>query len=377
MRHLSLIMLCTLCLSVGYWGGLFHQNANNAHWGSKPSYAAQDQASQQALSALIESSDWIARIADQVMPSVVHIESVWKSSSTDKVIASETGSGVIVQFGDSGTKYVVTNRHVIRNAQPKDIVIQLQDGRQVHPAQKWDDEKTDVAVMRLPVTDVIPAEWGDSEETKIGNFVLAMGSPFGLSQSVTLGIISAKSRRELALGNAANSLVNQDFIQTDAAINPGNSGGPLIDLRGRIIGINTAIASSTGGSEGVGFSIPSRMAKHIVQQLLEHGRVDRAYLGVSLDDQFTLEEARTLGLGNAKGARIEKIEPETPAARANLLQDDVILSVNGIDIEDERHLINIISMMVVGSKANLVVQREGRRQTIVVQLGDRAELESR
>ncbi|MCA9042038.1 MAG: hypothetical protein KDA65_16915, partial [Planctomycetaceae bacterium] len=154
MRHLSLILLCSLCLSVGYWGGLFHQNSSTSNWGTKPSYAAQEQLSQEAANALMESSDWVARIADQVMPSVVHIESVWKSSRSGKVIASETGSGVIVEFGDEGTKYVVTNRHVIRNAQPKDIVIQLQDGRQVHPAQKWDDEKTDVAVMRLPVTDV-------------------------------------------------------------------------------------------------------------------------------------------------------------------------------------------------------------------------------
>ncbi|QDU82090.1 Periplasmic serine endoprotease DegP precursor [Polystyrenella longa] len=377
MRHLSLIMLCSLCLSAGYWGGLFHHNSSLTYWGGKPSYAAQEAKAEEVTNALIQSSDWVARIADQVMPSVVHIESTWKSSSSGKVIASETGSGVIVTFGKEGTKYVVTNRHVIRNAQPKDIVVQLQDGRQVHPAQKWDDEKTDVAVMRLPVTDVIPAEWAESKDVKIGNFVLAMGSPFGLSQSVTLGIISAKSRRELALGTKSESLINQDFLQTDAAINPGNSGGPLIDLRGRIVGINTAIASSTGGSEGVGFSIPSNMVKHIVEQLLEHGRVDRAYLGVTLDDQFTLEEARTLGLGNTKGARIEAIEAQTPAARANLLKNDVVLSVNGIDIEDERHLINIISMMVVGSKANLVIQREGQRETIVVLLGDRAELESR
>ncbi|MEZ6044612.1 MAG: PDZ domain-containing protein [Planctomycetaceae bacterium] len=179
------------------------------------------------------------------------------------------------------------------------------------------------------------------------------------------------------MGNGRTAMTNQDFLQTDAAINPGNSGGPLIDLRGKIVGINTAIASSTGGNEGVGFSIPSRMVKHIVEHLLEHGRVERAYLGVTLDDQFTLEEARTLGLGNASGARIEAIQAETPASRANLQANDVILSVNGIDIEDERHLINIISLMVVGTKANLVVQRDGKRVTIVVQLGDLAELESR
>ncbi|MEZ6044613.1 MAG: trypsin-like peptidase domain-containing protein [Planctomycetaceae bacterium] len=191
MRYVSITLLCSLCLGIGFWGGLF-QHSQNPTWGTKPSYAAQEQMSEEVTNALIQSSDWVARIADQVMPSVVHIESVWKSSSTGKVIASETGSGVIVEFGDQGTKYVVTNRHVIRNAQPKDIVIQLQDGRQVHPAQKWDDEKTDVAVMRLPVTDVIPAEWADSDQVKIGNFVLAMGSPFGLSQSVTLGIIAPR-----------------------------------------------------------------------------------------------------------------------------------------------------------------------------------------
>jgi len=375
MRQVSTLLLCVICLSLGFWGGAVFDRSVSLPMGTTPSYA--DAANTKIDGTpLFQGSDWVARVVDQVMPSVVHIESRLRSPSSSRVIAEETGSGVIVRHNSDRTKYVVTNRHVVRNANLSDIQIRLQDGRQVKPTQKWSDEKTDIALLRLPMNDVVACEWGDSESIRMGNMVLAMGSPFGLSQSVSMGIVSAKSRRSLKLGGK-NKLLNQDFIQTDAAINPGNSGGPLIDLHGRIVGINTAIASSTGGSEGVGFSTPSHIVKYVVDQLLAQGRVDRAYLGVMLDRKFTLEKARNLGLKRLRGALIDVVHPQTPASRANLKQGDVILSVDGIDVDDENHLINLISLLPIGTKTSMIIHRNGKRETIKVELADRQELEVR
>ena len=173
--------------------------------------------------------------------------------------------------------------------------------------------------------------------------VLAMGSPFGLSQSVTFGIISAKGRRSLKLGTGTQ-VINQDFLQTDAAINPGNSGGPLISLNGRVIGINTAIASSSGGNEGIGFSIPSNLVRFIFEQLTTKGRVDRAYLGVKLDPRFSQQTAQRLRLDRVRGARVLEVYKSTPASDAHLQIDDVILGFNSTAVQDENHLINLVSL---------------------------------
>ncbi len=197
-----------------------------------------------------------------------------------------------------------------------------------------------------------------------------MGSPFGLSQSMTLGIISAKGRRSLELG-PERDVINQDFLQTDAAINPGNSGGPLIDMHGRVVGINTAIASASGGNEGIGFSIPSNLVQQVVTQLLAHGKVYRAYLGVLLDDKFDYVAAQKYALDRIKGARVVRVYPETPAARAGLRPDDLILSFDGRDIEDENHLIHLVSLTDVNRTVRLVIIRNSRRETLNIQLTDR------
>src|SRR5690606_25437989 len=194
-----------------------------------------------------------------------------------------------------------------------------------------------------------------------------------LSKSITLGIISAKGRRALNLGSDRDVL-NQDFLQTDAAINPGNSGGPLIDMYGRVVGINTAIASSSGGNEGIGFSIPSNLVQRIVFQLLTNGRVQRAYLGVLFVDHFDVEKDRKYALDRARGARVVTVYPKTPAALAGLQTDDIILSFDGRDIEDENHLIHLVSMTELNRTVRLVVLRGGQRQTIQVRLTDRTEL---
>jgi serine protease Do len=225
--------------------------------------------------------------------------------------------------------------------------------------------------MKVAPTNLQASRWGDSDRVEIGHMVLAMGSPFGLSQSVTLGIISAKGRRSLKLGETTEML-NQDFLQTDAAINPGNSGGPLIDMQGQVIGINTAIASNSGGNEGIGFSIPSNLVRRVIDQLLEYGKVTRAYLGVSLDNDFNADTAGRLKLDRLRGARVVKIHDDSPASRAGLKLDDVLLTFDGIEVMDENHLINLVSLTPVGRKVKMVIFRSGKHLTLDVTVGDRA-----
>ena len=194
---------------------------------------------------MLEGSRVLAKIAKLTTPSVVHIQSTRVSAIRGTV--EETGSGVLVRSTKAPGVFVVTNRHVLDDAPLEDISIQLHDGRVIHPIQIWNDPATDISLLKVTARNLQTARWGDSDLVEIGYGVLAMGSPFGLSRSVTYGIISAKGRRSLKLGKRAkvvNTVINQDFLQTDAAINPGNSGGPLIDLHGRVVGINTAIASN-------------------------------------------------------------------------------------------------------------------------------------
>lgn len=318
-------------------------------------------------SPLQESSELLAKIARLTTNSVVHIESERPSKGRGRV--EETGSGVIVESSKAKGFFVVTNRHVVDGAPLKNLSIHLHDGRVIHPSHIWNDKETDVAVMKIAAADLQPARWGDSDKVAIGHMVLAMGSPFGLSQSITYGIISAKGRRALRLGEASD-VRNQDFLQTDAAINPGNSGGPLIDLQGQVIGINTAIASNSGGNEGIGFSIPSNLVRNVIEQLLEHGKVTRGYLGVKLDNSFDSESAARLKLDRVRGARILEVYPNTPAARANMQFDDVILTFDGVEVLDENHLINLVSLTAVDKKVKAVVFRGGKHVTVDVILGD-------
>lgn len=322
------------------------------------------------VTALQEGSSLLARVAHLATPSVVHIES--RRNVPNKGVVEETGSGVLVTGSDGKGTYVVTNRHVIDGAIPGNISISLFDGRVINPEDIRADRDTDLAVLKVSASNLAPARWADSDKVDIGHMVLAVGSPFGLSQSVTFGIISAKGRRKLKLGTTA--VLNQDFLQTDAAINPGNSGGPLIDLQGRIIGINTAIASSSGGNEGIGFSIPSNLVRRVMDQLLEYGVVQRAYLGVRLDPAFDLRSASRLKLDRIAGARVTEVYPNTAASKANLLYDDVILSFDGVDVEDENHLINLVSLTPFGKKVRMVVWRGSQKVPVIVQLGDRAEM---
>jgi serine protease Do len=374
MKRPTTPIVCALMLLIGSAAGAFIATSG----GFSPRLARAEPtsgeplpASQSGLAVLQRGSQELARIARNVTRSVVHIQSTRRTS--DRVV-EETGSGVVVASRFASGTFVVTNCHVIDSAKMSDIDVRTQDGRTLHPERAWKDPESDVAVLKLPANDLVPAEWGDSDSVEMGHFVLAVGSPFGLSQSITMGIISAKGRRSLKLGSRKHQMLNQDFLQTDAAINPGNSGGPLIDLNGRIVGINTAIASNSGGNDGIGFSIPSNMVRNVMEQLVSKGHVSRAYLGVKLDSDFTENTARRLGLSRPRGARILEIYSRTPAAEAGLKFDDVVIQFNGIRVQDENHLINLVSLTPIGTTAKLRVVRKGKEEIVPVRLADRDEL---
>lgn len=321
--------------------------------------------------SLVMGGQHISRVAAQAMPSAVHILAV-RTENGRKV--EETGSGVLMRSTQAKGLFVVTNNHVVRGAELNDINIDTAEGERVHPLRVHRDAESDIAVLQIADSGQPSAKWGDSSTVEIGHFVLAVGSPFGLSQSVTMGIVSAKGRRDLSL-TEDRTVINQDFIQTDAAINPGNSGGPLIDMHGDVIGINTAIASNSGGNEGIGFSIPSNLARRVFEQLASYGRVRRAYLGVELDSSFDDATAQRLGMPRAKGARITRVysntNRSTPASAAGLRADDVILSFNGVEVADENHLINLVSLADIGSAVRIEVYRGRQQQIVSVKLTDR------
>ncbi len=297
----------------------------------------------------------VKRVVALVTPTVVHIEARPLREYRVRSDVQEAGSGVVVRFGDRD--FVLTNRHVVKNSSEPHIRIQLADGRVLTPKRIISDPLTDVAVLEVDATDLVAARLGDSDRVEIGEFALAVGSPFGLSQSVTRGIISAKGRYNLDLGEG--EVKYQNFLQTDAAINPGNSGGPLINLRGEVIGLNTAIASNSGGNEGIGFSIPINVVTRIARQLVDWGEVRWGFLGVTLDGLFDDKRARAVGLPRLVGARIKEVTPDSPAAWAQLQPDDVVISFAGTRIEDDDHLISLVKLTEVGSTVELVVFRDG------------------
>jgi serine protease Do len=317
----------------------------------------------------------LRKVAHFVKPTVVHIdaERVDSFNTRGKRVSSveDAGSGTIIEY--KGKYYILTNRHVVKSAASmRTIKIKLADGRTISPTAVWSDPATDIAVMAVAAEGLVPAKLGDSDQLEVGDFVLAVGSPFGLSHSVTFGIVSAKGRRKLDLGEG---VVYQDFIQTDAAINPGNSGGPLMNLRGELVGMNAAIASNSGGSEGIGFTIPINMAMVVGRQLIEHGTVSRAYLGVTLDSKFTQAAASKLGLTRPIGAHVVAITDDSPAQAAKLQIDDVILEINNVPIDDDNHLVNMVALTEVGKELPLLVYRDGRPVRLNVKVANSKKFE--
>ncbi|HTQ38936.1 MAG TPA: trypsin-like peptidase domain-containing protein [Pirellulales bacterium] len=325
---------------------------------------------------LQQAGNVLRKVSHLVKPSVVHIDSVHKDHYARR--EEDAGSGTIVQFGEK--LYVLTNRHVIRDSSSDSITIRLADGRELHPTRIWADQPTDIAVMTIQGTGLVPARIGNSDDMDVGDFVLAVGSPFGLSHSVTFGIISAKGRRDLDLDEGSNNVLKfQDFFQTDAPINPGNSGGPLVNMKGEVIGMNTAIASSTNSSAGVGFTIPIDMAMIVAKQLIEHGTVTRAYLGVRFydkdkdKDKFAAAEFIKIGLPRPEGARLSGVVAKSPAEAAKLQRDDVIVEFNGVPVEDDSHLMFLVSLIEVGKEVPITVFRGGQTVNLTVKVGDRAD----
>src|SRR5260221_3914246 len=268
------------------------------------------------------------------------------------------GSGVIV----SPEGYVLTNNHVVDGA--TDIKVTLSDKRELKAQIIGTDPKTDVAVLKLEGSSFPAITLGDSSKVQVGDYALAIGDPFGVGQTVTMGIVSAKGRGNLGIEDY------EDFIQTDAPINPGNSGGALVNDRGELVGINTAILSgASGGNQGIGFAIPINLARGVMGQILDHGKVTRAYLGIMVQD-ITPGISKAMNLKDMKGVLVGDVSPEGPAKRSGVQRGDVILEVNGKPMDDSRQLRNTISMMDPTATVNLKLVRNGSPTDVTVKLGE-------
>lgn len=268
------------------------------------------------------------------------------------------GSGVIF---DAKSGYIVTNAHVVENA--SEITVTLQDGRDLKADIVGTDEPSDVAVLKVKTDSLTQIALGDSAKVEVGDFVVAIGNPFGLQHTVTSGIISGLSR------SGINPDGYEDFIQTDASINPGNSGGALVNLRGELIGINTAILSRSGGNIGIGFAIPVNMAHSVMDQLIKYGSVKRGLLGVSMYT-VTPDIAQSLGLANAQGALVSQVVDGSPAEKAGIHTGDVITSVNGQPVKSNGELRNAIGLMRVGDKVEIGLLREGKPMHLTATIAD-------
>ena len=273
------------------------------------------------------------------------------------------GSGVIIR--EDG--YIVTNNHVVDEA--TDITVTLDDDREYDAEVVGTDPETDLAVIKIDANGLIPVKYGDSDTVEVGEWVLALGSPFGLQHTVTAGIVSAKGRQINSM-RMQNGVAFQDFIQTDAAINPGNSGGPLVNLYGQLIGINSAISTQSGAYDGVGFAIPCNMVKNVVHSLIEKGTVERGWLGVSMQP-LTKELAKSFGHDDAQGVLIAQVIKNTPAEKAGVHEGDIVTKVNGKSVSDQNDLMNTIASMAPGETAKLSMFRDGQPMTIDVTLGQR------
>jgi serine protease Do len=320
-------------------------------------------------------SNTFREIAKAMKPTVVNISTVQKlpamSEGIPKVPGFDfnfpgqsphpfkqrgNGSGVIVtQDG-----YILTNNHVIGKADS--IEVKLADGTKFKGKVVGKDELTDLAVVKIDLTNSPFASLGDSTSMEQGDWVVAIGSPFGLEQTITAGIVSAKGR--YVGGNYS------DFIQTDASINPGNSGGPLVNMKGQVIGINTMIFSESGGNQGIGFAIPSNLVRNVYEQLVKNGKVIRGYLGVTITE-VTPEKAKGLGLSTIEGALVNDVQPNTPAAKAGIQSGDLIISFDGKPVKNQHELTNTVALTPVGKKAEVKFIRDGKTQSAIVETAER------
>jgi len=324
----------------------------------------------------------LAPMLEKATPAVVNISSSTKTRVSDNPLFNDPffrhffnipkqkqeekqsrGSGVII---DARKGYVVTNHHVIEKADK--ISITLLDGRQFDADLIGLDPETDIALLKVPADRLTALQLADSEHLRVGDFVVAIGNPFGLGQTVTSGIISALGRSGLGIEGY------EDFIQTDASINPGNSGGALVNLRGELIGINTAIIAPGGGNVGIGFAIPSNMVNKIVQHLIDFGEVQRGTLGIRIQD-LTPDLANAFGLNGKKGALIAEVEPGTPAEKAGLRSSDLIIAVNNKQVSSATELRNHIGLLRIGERVKITFIRKGRIRHLYVTIADNNQVE--
>lgn len=320
---------------------------------------------------IIEPVKSFSEIVKAVSPSVVNISTTrtvqspptledlfeflppYGNSQGKKWKEMSMGSGVIV----SNDGYVLTNYHVVEQAD--DIKVTLYNRRTFKASIIGADSKTDLAVIKIDVKDLPVAPWGDSDQLQVGDFVLAIGNPYGLTHTVTMGIISAVGRADVGIADY------EDFIQTDAAINPGNSGGPLVNIKGEIIGINTAIFSRTGGYQGIGFAVPSNMARIIKDSLIKEGKVVRGWIGIMVQD-LTAELAERFNLKEPYGVIITDVTKQSPAYSGGLKRGDIILEYDGKQVTESAILKNLVAQSKVGSVVNLKIFRDGQVYTISV-----------
>jgi len=267
------------------------------------------------------------------------------------------GSGVIV----ASDGYIVTNNHVIRDAD--EITVTLYDKREFPGKVIGTDPKTDIAVIKIEATDLPALEWGDSDSLKVGETVIAVGIPYGLDHTVTSGIVSAKGRANVKIAEY------EDFIQTDCAINPGNSGGPLVNVKGELVGINTAIFSVSGGYQGIGFAIPSNMAQSVLESLMKEGKVIRGWLGVTIQP-LTDELVKQFHLYDKSGILISDVVEGSPAESAGLKRGDVILKYDGKNVDSPLNLRNMVAATKPGTSVAVTVLRDGKKVTKTVKIGE-------
>jgi serine protease Do/serine protease DegQ len=324
----------------------------------------------------------LAPMLERVMPAVVNISTLSRVPVQNNPLLSDPffrrffnipdrplerqaqslGSGVII---DAEQGYVLTNNHVIDKA--TEIRVTLMDGRQLTATVIGTDPEADIAVIQIPADRLSALALADSSRLRVGDFVVAIGNPFGLGQTVTSGIISALGRSGLGIEGY------EDFIQTDASINPGNSGGALVNLRGELVGVNTAIIAPGGGNVGIGFAIPANMAAQIMDQLVEYGEVRRGQLGISAQD-LTPELAQAFGVHDlAQGVVVVQVGDNTPAARAGIKSGDIILKVNGREIRSRPELRTAIGLLRVGETLRLDILREGKQRTVTAEIAEPAQ----
>jgi serine protease Do len=319
------------------------------------------------------------RAAKTAEPAVVHITAIrrepemisdgWFVRPSNKLVERAVGFGSGVLVDPAGI--ILTNNHVVEPAET--IKVKLNDGREYTASLAGRDPLTDLAVIRLK--DVESGEklptvlFGDSDALEVGDWVVAIGSPFGFTNTVTSGIVSAKSRAGVRLPGANEEMI-QDFIQTDAAINPGNSGGPLLDLEGKLVGINSAIATRAGGSEGIGFAIPVHIARGVMDSILKSGKVVRGWVGLMPAD-ITAARLRQLGVQQDGGVLVQSVDKDSPAAKAGIEPDDIILRVNGRPMTKESSFRAALTVTPPGSKASFEILRGKVPQTVTVEIGER------